>query len=258
MSRDGVRQTVNVVMVIVTLVINGMANAVKFNGVTTAEVSDRFQVYFVPAGYVFAIWGIIYLGLVAFAIYQALPSQRTNPRLQRIGYIFAVSCLANAVWIPLWHYGYLAVTVLVMLVLLACLIAIYLRLDIGRTRVRAVERWCVDIPFSIYLGWISVATIANITDYLDSLKWSGFGIAPDVWAVIMLGVALLLTVLMLVLRFDVAYALVIIWAVTGIANKQAATPLVANAAYAVAALVVVALAVIIYMRRTGRFNAAAA
>lgn len=248
MNRDVQRQVINVVMVIVTLVVNGMANAVKFNGQTTAQVSDKFPVFFVPAGYVFAIWGVIYLGLIAFAVYQALPAQRENPRLRRIGYIFALACLANAVWLPLWHYELLALTVIVMLALLACLIAIYRIMNVGLSRVSAAERWCVDVPISIYLGWISVATIANVTDFLYDIGWSGFGVAPETWAAIMLLAALALAVLMLATRFDIAYALVIVWAALGIANKQAATPLVANSALAVAVLVVVAIGAV-YVRR---------
>src|SRR4030065_1224797 len=102
MSKDTLRQAINVVVIIVTLAVNGLANAIPFNGQTTAEISDRFHVFFLPAGYVFAIWGVIYLGLIAFAIYQALPSQRENPRLRKLGYILAAANLANAFWLFFW------------------------------------------------------------------------------------------------------------------------------------------------------------
>jgi hypothetical protein len=117
----------------------------------------------VPAGYVFSIWGLIYLGLIAYAVYQALPAQAHNPDLRSIGYIFVLSSLANIGWILLWHYEVFPATVLVMSVLLVCLIGIYLRLDIGRKQVSNGMRWFVHLPFSIYLGWITVATIANVT-----------------------------------------------------------------------------------------------
>ena len=143
--------------------------------------SHRFPVFFVPAGYVFSIWGLIYIGLIAFAVFQALPAQRTNPRLQRVGYWFALSCLANIVWILLWHYNLFPASLLVMLVLLADLIVICLRLDIGRAAVSAAEKWAVNIPFSTYLGWITVATVANATSVLYGLKWNGFGISPEIW-----------------------------------------------------------------------------
>lgn len=248
MNRDTIRQWINVLMTLVALTVNGLANALPLNGQNTGVISDRFKVFFVPSGYVFAIWGVIYIGLIAFAVYQVLPAQRTDPRLRSIGYLYALSCLANSVWIFMWHYNYFTVSVLVMLVLLASLLAIYVRLDIGRATVRSVERWCVDIVFSIYLGWITVATIANVTDALDNLNWSGWGVAPEVWAAMLLAVALLVTIAMLVTRRDVAYALVIIWATIGIALKQAATALVANSAWVVVTVVVVALAVTLSRR----------
>jgi hypothetical protein len=95
MKKDIIRQFVNVLAVVAVLVVNGLANALPLNNQTTGEISDRFQVYFVPAGYVFSIWGLIYLGLLAFAVFQALPAQRDNPRLRRVGYLFAASCVAN-------------------------------------------------------------------------------------------------------------------------------------------------------------------
>jgi benzodiazapine receptor len=239
---------INVVAVIVTLAVNGMANAIPLNGQNTGAISDKFLVYFVPAGYVFAIWGIIYIALIAFGVYQALPSQRENPRLARIGWLFALSCLANSAWIFLWHYEYFPLTVAVMLTLLLSLIAIYVRLDIGRTPVTTIEKWFIDIPFSIYLGWISVATIANITDLLYYWKWDGMGIDPQVWAVILLVAATLISLAMTLTRRDIAYLIVIIWAFAGIAVKQASTPLVANAAWIMTALVAVLLFGAIYPR----------
>jgi len=249
MNKDSVRQWVNVLAVLLTIVVNALANALPINGQTTAEVSDRFDVFFVPAGYVFSIWGVIYIGLIAFAVYQALPAQRTNPRLRSIGDLFALGCLANAAWIFLWHYNYITLTVIAMLVLLASLLSIYRRLGIGQATVRAVERWCVDIPFSVYLGWITVATVANVTDALYNLGWNGGPFAPELWAVAMLAVALALTLLMLWLRHDIAYSLVIIWAAVGIAVKQADTAIVANAAWAVAVIVALALLMPLYQQR---------
>ncbi len=229
--------TINIVAALVALVVNGLANALPLNGQNTGAISDRFLVYFVPAGYVFAIWGVIYLGWIAFVIYQALPAQHDNSRLHRIGWLFALSCAANAAWLFFWHYNHWTLTVVVMLTLLLLLIAIYLRLNIGRTAVTTAERWCVDIPFSIYLGWISVATIANITDWLYAWKWEGFGIAPTVWAVIMLVVATALALAMALTRADIAFLAVLVWSFAGIAAKQSAVPLVTTAAWVMAALV---------------------
>lgn len=228
----------NIAAAIIALIVNGIANAIPLNGQTTAAVSDKFPIFFVPAGYVFAIWGVIYLGWIAFVVYQALPTQRENARLQRIGWLFALSCLANASWIFLWHYEYFPLTAVLMLALLALLIAIYLRLDIGRQRVSTAEKWCVHIPFSLYLGWVSVATIANIADLLYYWRWDTLGIAPDMWAVIMLLAASAIALAVAVTRADVAFLLVIVWSFAGIAVRQAGAPLVANVAWVMAVLAV--------------------
>jgi translocator protein len=245
MRKDIVRQWVNVLAVVVTIAVNGLANALPINGQQTGAISDRFPVFFVPAGYVFSIWGLIYLGLVAFAIYQVLPAQRTNPQLQRMGYWFALSCLANTMWILLWHYNMFPASLLVMLVLLASLIVIYLRLDIGRLAVSTAEKWVVNVPFSIYLGWITVATVANATDVLYDLKWNGFGISPEIWAVLMILAATIICLAVIFTRRDVAYSLVIIWALIGIAVKQGGrSQAVATMAAAMAMVIAVALIVI--------------
>ena len=206
------------------------------NGQNTGEISDRFQIYFVPAGYVFAIWGIIYIGWIAFAIYQFLPAQKENPRLQNLGFLFALSGIFNAAWLFCWHYNQFGLSVLVMLALLVTLIASYLKLDVGRRAVSAAERWCVDVPFSVYLGWITVATVANITDWLFSVSWSGWGLPAQTWAAVMIAVASLLGVLMALTRRDAGYLFVLVWSFIGIAVKQAEFPLVANSAWAAAAL----------------------
>ncbi len=249
MNRDILRQVIVAIAVIATLVMNGLANALPLNGLTTGEISDRFQVYFVPAGYVFSIWGLIYVGLVLYAIYQALPAQRENPRLRATGYLFALSCLANIAWLFLWHYELFLLTLVAMIALLLLLIAIYLRLGIGRTAVSTAEKWLVEFPFSIYLGWISVATIANMTSVLDYLNWGGWGLSPELWTVIMLLAGVGLAFGMASSRGDVAYGLVIIWAYAGIAVKNSGTPLVATAAWIAVGLVMLALIIGLFLHR---------
>jgi hypothetical protein len=251
MNKNTIRQTVNVVAVIATLIVNGLANALPLNGLTTGDISDRFDVYFVPAGYVFSIWGLIYIGLIAFAVYQALPAQRENPRLKRIGYLFAASCLANIAWLFLWHYEQFPLTIVAMLALLGLLIAIYLRIGSGRRdEVSTAERWLLHLPFSIYLGWITVATIANVTSLLDYLQWGGWGISEELWMIIMLVVAGGIASAVTFTRRDVAYMLVILWAFVGIALKHAAVPIVATATWIVTVLLgLVLIGTIIRERR---------
>jgi len=229
--KDTIRQIVNLISVIVALTVNILASALPLNGQNTGEISDRFQVYFVPAGYVFAIWFFIFLGWIIFSIYQSLPSQKENPRLRRLGYLFAISNIVNAIWLFMWHYNFFGVSVLVMLTLLGLLIASYVRLDVNRSSAKGAEWWSVDLPFSIYLGWITVATVANITSWLYSIGWNGFGIAAPVWAVIMIVVASIVGLLMTLARKDAAYLFVLIWSFIGIAVKQADTALVANTAW---------------------------
>jgi len=249
MNKNTVRQVVNVLAVVAVIVVNWLANALPINGQTQAEISDRFDVFFVPAGYAFSIWGLIFLGLIAFAVYQALPAQRENARLRRVGYLFALSCVANISWLFLWHYEVFVLTLVAMLALLLLLIASYLRLDIGRAQVGGVERWLVDVPFSVYLGWITVATIANVTVVLDYLGWNGWGISPQVWTVIMLFAGLVIATAMSLTRGDVAYSLVLIWAYVGIAVKHGDTPVVAVTAWVTAALIGLMLVIGVLLKR---------
>ncbi len=237
MQRDTLRQVVTIIGLVVTLIINALANILPLNGLRSGDVTAQFPVLFVPAAYVFAIWGVIYTGLTAFAIFQAQPSQRENPRLRRIGGLFVVASLANSAWIFAWHYRNFPLSMLCMLVLLAALIGIYLRLGTGRTRVTPAETWAVRVPFSIYLGWITVATIANASQLLYVLGWDGWGIAPVTWTIIMLAAAVIVAALMAVTRRDVAYLAVPVWALIGIAIRQAPTPAVSLASWVAAGIV---------------------
>jgi benzodiazapine receptor len=254
MIKDIIRQISVVFALIITISVNVLSNALPFNGLSAPEIADSFDVYFVPAGYVFSIWSVIYLGLIAYSVFQLLPTQRENPRLRQIGWWFVLSCAANSIWLFLWHYGYFALSVVAMLILLNSLIVIYLRLGIGRLTVPAVEGWLVHLPFSVYLGWITVATIANITAFLDFINWTGFGIAPEIWTIVMLVVATAVAGLMAYSRQDIAYLLVLIWAFIGIGVEQSDTSQVANFSCLAAAIVAifVILVIIEKFRQTRR------
>lgn len=237
MTKDTLRQTANVASVVLALTVNILASALPLNGQNTGEISDRFKVYFVPAGYVFAIWGLIYIGWIGFAIYQALPAQKENSRLRKLGYSFALSGVFNAAWLFAWHHNKFGLSVIIMLALLALLITSYLRLNVGMSPVTRAEYWLVDVPFGVYLGWISVATIANVTDWLYLVSWDGLGIQPQVWAVVLLAVAGALGILMATIRHDAAFLAVLAWSFAGIAVKQAGTPMVAASAAILTAVV---------------------
>ena len=214
------RQALIIVALAGTIFVNYLANALPLNNRSTAEISDSFPVRFTPAGYVFSIWGLIYLGLLIYAIYQALPSQRANPRLRAIGWLFILSCLANSSWIFAWHYGLYPLSLLLILGVLGSLIAIYARLYPSFSLVSAAERWTTHIPFRIYLGWITVATIANTTIVLYALGWQGAPLGADDWAAFLIFVGTLIGFFFALRLRDVAYTLVLVWAFIGIYVKQ--------------------------------------
>jgi hypothetical protein len=238
-----------VIVILVTITINILADALPINGLNTGRISDTFHVYFVPAGYVFAIWGIIYIGLLAYAVFQALPSQKDNPRLQATGWWVVLGGLANSMWIFLWHYEQFVGTLGAMLILLATLFITYLNLGTGKTKVSSAETWAVRVPFSIYLGWITVATVANISDVLDFLKWNQFGISDAVWMVVILGAVVAIGGLMNFLRRDVAYAAVLLWALAGIAAKFPQEGLVTIAIWVAFGLVAATLVAAFLIKR---------
>ena len=215
---------INTLGLILALVLNGLANALPINGKTTGELSDAYPNLFVPAGFTFAIWGVIYLALIVFVIYQLIQafSKEGNAAdfLPQIGWFFFLSSLANASWIVAWHYQYIAISLIIMLCILFTLIMIYQRLEIGLKSVSTAQKWLVHTPFSIYLGWITVATIANVTTLLVDLDWNGFSILPETWTVIVLTVGTLIALTMTQKRREIAYGLVIIWAYYGIVSKR--------------------------------------
>lgn len=228
---------VNIVITLAVIVVNFLATSLPLNGLDTGEISDRFEIYFVPAGYVFSIWGLIYLGLLAFTVYQALPSQRDNPHVKRIGLLYTLSGIANIVWLFLWHYEVFNFTLVAMLGILGSLIAIFLTLWSGREEMTAADRWAILVPFSVYLGWISVATVANATQLLYYINWRGWGISNEAWAVVMLVVAAAIAGAMALRHGNLAYAAVFVWAYIGIAVKHNSVAVVAVPAAVLAGVV---------------------
>jgi benzodiazapine receptor len=235
-------QSLNIIVFAVTVIVNALASSLALNGRTTAEVSDLYFTLVTPAGYVFSIWGVIYTLLLIFAVFQALPRQREKPFLKQINVLFILSGVFNVLWLFLWHYDQIVLSVALMFALLATLIAIYLRLGIGKTSVTLKERAFVHLPFSVYLGWITVASIANVASALVSIQWDGFGLASDTWAVLVIAVALLITLAVIATRKDIAYSLVLVWALIGIAVNQSAYQNIAMAAEISAVIILVALA----------------
>ncbi len=231
------RRIVMILSLVLTLVVNVLANALPINGLTTGEISDRFPILFVPEGYVFSIWGLIYLGLIAFAIYSITPEGMAKKKLDDIAWWFTAANLFNTAWVLLWHYLAFTLTLFAIFGLLISLLAIYLMLGIGRGKPSLKELLLVNVPFSIYLGWATVAVVANVTQVLFNAGWRGGPLSEPAWTVIMLLVATLLGALMIFTRKEVAYPLVLTWAFIGIWVKQADVPLVAISALVLGILV---------------------
>jgi len=208
-----------------TVIVNALANALPINNMTTGELSDLYPNLFVPAGMTFAIWGLIYLLLGFFCIYQFAVAFRGDEGsfVSKIGVYFIIVSIANIAWILAWHFQQIALSLALMIVLLGTLIKIYLDLDIGlNNNASKPEKYLVHMPFSVYLGWISIATIANVVAFLVSINWNGFGISDAIWTIAVIIVGIILAVKYMLCREDIYYAMVINWALFGIYIKRAA------------------------------------
>jgi benzodiazapine receptor len=220
----------NIIAFILTVIINGLAGSTTLiGGVNTAFISDSNPTLITPAGFTFAIWGVIYILLGVFVVYQALPSQKDKEYHKQISWLFILISVTNIGWIFLWQYNLLTLSLPVIVLFLIGLILIYTRLGIGKIQVSLKEKLAVHTPFSVYLGWITIATIANVAVAGVSVNWDGFGINPETWAILIIIIALLLTLIVTVTRKEVAYGLVIVWALVGIISKQTNTNIITTA-----------------------------
>ncbi len=197
------------------IAINALANILPINGQTTGEISNRLPVLFIPAGYVFSIWSVIYILLAIWiaGFWIRYKKEKELPS-RAISLYFILSAAANITWLFLWHYEYFAWSIAAMLLYLGSLILLYLQY--GNNERKFTER----LPISVNMGWISVATITNISYVLTYYNWGGWGLSNELWAVIMLTVA---TALALHVRFhhsDIPFTLVFVWAFIGIAVKH--------------------------------------
>lgn len=203
---------------------NVLANALPLNGRNTGDISDAYPSLFTPAGITFSIWSVIYLLLGLHVLYQLGLFRETTPDvgrtalLNRVGVLFAISSLANTAWIFAWHYDVIPLSVVLIVVILLCLILITDTVRVANLSRR--EKFFIAVPFSVYFGWTTVATVANVTVLLVSLKWDGFGISAAAWATIIVLVAMAIGTATMLRNRDVAYGLVLIWAFAGILLRQ--------------------------------------
>ncbi|MEW5571211.1 TspO/MBR family protein [Rossellomorea marisflavi] len=228
------RVILNILAFALVIVMNTLAVTLPLNNQSTGEISDRLDIMLTPAGYVFSIWSLIYLLLGIWVLRQIPKARRDLPLYTRTSGWFILNCLFNSLWIVMWHYNYFGISVLVMAGILLTLIALY-------KRVKSTDPSLLDqAPFSIYLGWISVAAIVNVTYYLTEIGFDGFGIPDTVWASLGLAAATILAFWFRTKENDFLYPLVIVWAFIGIGVKN----MDEHSGYAYAAY---ALAVIIFL-----------
>jgi len=200
---------------LVVIAVNAAANLLPINGIGTGEVSARYPTGFTPAGWVFSIWSLIYVGLLVFSLYAARAPATREARAGAITPAYFASCVANVAWIFLWHHERIAGSLVAMLVLLASLAVAYAQL---RTRPAAsgIERLCVDAPFSLYLGWITTASLANLAVWFVDRGAFPFGLARDEWALVTVVAATALYTAVGVRTRDAIYTAVFAWAALGI------------------------------------------
>jgi benzodiazapine receptor len=254
MTEPRLLQTANVIAVPVTIALNAWIEMRPLNGVNSGQVSDSYPSLFTPPGWAFAIWSLIYTALLVFAIYQVRPGQRSRPYLPRIGWLHVVASVCNVSWLIVFHYSYerpalAPLTLIPMLCLFASLLTIYRRLRVGLDTAARSEKLAVHLPFSLYFGWITLATLVNCAFVL-------YSVLPGIPLAVQRGitVALLLVVLSVGLvvlrgRRDVVFALVIIWATVGIAIKNQAYLEIAASAGATALIIGGAIIVALRNRR---------
>lgn len=235
MLTDKLRQFLVVFSVVTMIVMNALSNTGAFGGMTNKAISDKYHTLITPAGWAFSIWGLIFLGLLAFAIYQALPSQRENIRFRAIGWLVIVNTLCNAIWSPIFNNELIGVALLVIFVMLATSVMIEQRL-LMRLRIPIVapdldatlpespttpaETWLARIPFSIYFGWLTVATILNVTVYLKATKFDTQLLPSPTWAAAVLVVGMVIGAWVFNRFRSVSYILVFAWAYLAITAEQ--------------------------------------
>jgi hypothetical protein len=247
----------NLLLFAAVVYVNMLAVTLPINGKSTGELSDQYPNLFVPAGFTFSIWGLIYLLLLIFMVYQIWVSfnKKTVQKLSiQSQVLFGLTHVFNMSWILAWHYEMVAVTVLIMIAFLATLIILFLNNEKIRNTT-FIEKLVIETPLNVYLGWISVATIANITALLVTIGWTGNPLTESTWTIIMLIIGTALAAIMLLRRSNFAYALVIIWAFYGIFSKRqtSANPEIAQTALILIAIISFSFAYILFKKMISKF-----
>lgn len=204
-----------VVAYVVMVFVNFLANALPLNNKSTGQISDAYPNLFAPAGFAFSIWGLIYFLLAAYLVYQFVylnkkQNKKKEEFFNKINSLFILTSIANILWIFSWHYDFISLSVLIMLVLLVALLKTSDR--IALEKLSSKEKLLFSIPFNVYFGWITVATIANSTVFFVSIGWNGFGIPDFIWTSLILFVGAIIGILRINKNKSISYGLVLIWA----------------------------------------------
>lgn len=227
---------------------NALANILPINQLNTGQISAFYPNLFVPAGFTFSIWGIIYLLLINYTIsftYFTILSDKflkVNTYISSVNKWFLATCFLNASWILAWHYLWIWASVLIMLLFLSVLIYLFILGKKHQSLLNKTQSFLLYTPFIVYLGWISVATIANITALLVKTDWNGLGISPEIWSLIMMVTATILAIYFIFVEKTVSYSLVIMWALWGIRAARAIEhPFLSQAALGCLVLILIVL-----------------
>lgn len=251
----------NTIFYVAANVISYLSNTGIFGGRTIGEVSNKYEALFVPAGFTFAIWGVIYASLYAFVIYHLLKAfkkegqHEANTDLEKLGWLFTINNIATAAWVIVWVNEGLILSVVLMLIQLITLILMNVRLHIYNPYRSLASRIFTQFPLAIYFGWICIATIANISSSLLGLGWDGGSLSAETWTVILIAVATMISIFIILGSKDAFFGMVVIWALYGIISKRKldgaeSYPLIIFSAQIAIALI--ALAIVFQLARNYR------
>lgn len=244
MNKDKIRQWTNLIAIIAAFLVNTVTNIVPVDGISIKDIANNYfeNVLVIPANYAFAIWGIIYLALIALGIFQALPDNQDDPRCRQLGYWLTVGSIAQIAWVILFQYRLFVLSLIAMITILIPLIILYTRLEIFTKPVSAKQKWFINFPISIYLAWISVATIVNVAIALTDLRWNGWNLGLNTWTIIILLVGTVLAALAIIQRKDITFAGVFIWAFIAIALRHLEIYVIAGTAVGLALILLILVA----------------
>ncbi|NCB01877.1 MAG: tryptophan-rich sensory protein [Spirochaetia bacterium] len=230
----------NTITLIMTITVNALANILPINGQQTGTISDNIPNLFAPIGSTFIIWGVIYISLFLSVIYQLiiLGNKEKRDRLAVFGPYFIYANIFNGVWIFAWHYLQILPSLIIMLLLLVSLIILYVR--ITKVELDLSYNMLIKFPISIYLGWVTIATVANVTALLVTINWNGFGLSPMWWTIIVIAVAAIINSLVSISKQDIWFAIVGVWSLYGVWQKRGLELNEVNTTIQYAALIAIA------------------